>query len=96
MISYVLIYKKECFLANLEEVRFDTNTIDPKRKKNRFSKNLKVLKSQNWQQCKGSWTSLVLCFPVWHILMLLRFCLNTSCVILLRLNLQKNENKTDT
>ena len=33
MISYVLIYKKECFLANLEEVRFDTNTIDPKRKK---------------------------------------------------------------
>ena len=45
MISYVLTYKKECFLANLEEVRFDTNTIDPKRKKNRFSKNLKVLKS---------------------------------------------------
>ena len=33
MISYVLIYKKECFLANLEEVRFDTNTIDPKQKK---------------------------------------------------------------
>ena len=47
MISFVLIYKKECFLANLEEVRFDTNTIDPKRKKNRFYK-----KSQGFEILK--------------------------------------------
>ena len=47
MISYVLIYKKECFLANLEEVRFDTNTIDPKRKKKSIfqkSQGLEILK----------------------------------------------------
>ena len=60
MISYVLIYKKECFLANLEEARFDTNTIDPKRKKNRFykkSQGFEILKIGNNVRGVG---------PVWY------------------------------
>ena len=45
---YVLIYKMECFLANLEGVKFKNffgASLDTKQKNIDFTKNLKVLKS---------------------------------------------------